>query len=173
MRTISLYVDGSSCDITKTAGYGAVIVDGEKVFLHADTLEGGSTSTRAECQALIRGLEYVNSLYFNKQFKLRIYTDCLDIVKVLKMEVKGGKVRKELEKIEYLLLQFSSLEIEWIPAHKGFKENENSLYNHICDRLANSVRKGKYSLDEVIRNNMRHSGNPMKRVVINNWRYAA
>ncbi len=138
---ISIYTDGSSRGNPGPGGFGAVLINGDRI----KELSGGyrkTTNNRMELLAVIAALQALKRAGLN----ITIYTDSQYIVKAVKegwlkkwlaTNFAGGKKNKDL------WLQFHELYIRhnitfvWV---KGHADNE---WNNRCDKLATTAADGR------------------------------
>lgn len=132
-------------------GYGAVIIDGNKVF----ELSGGrrlTTNNRMEMLACVEALGRLNKI----RKKIILHTDSSYIVNAINKGwlnswiknnwIKSDKkpvLNSDLWKEVYKYIKNLNVEFKWVKGHSGIK------YNERCDLLANSAaRNNPVDIDE-------------------------
>ncbi len=139
---ITIYTDGACLGNPGPGGWAAII-KGEKEYKEIWGGEKNTTNNRMELTAIIEALKTLKSSH-----NVKLITDSKYIYNAITQKwlerwqknnwisssKKKVKNRDLWEKISELFKKHN-ITIEWIPAHKGIKENER------CDRLAKKAAR--------------------------------
>jgi len=144
MDEVTIYTDGAASGNPGPGGYGVVLLCGG----YRKELSGGfkrTTNNRMELMGVIEGLKALK-----RKCRVKVVSDSKYVVDAIEKEwiyrweskgwmrtrserVKNSDLWKEL----WELLQGHEVRFEWIPGHRGYKENER------CDVLAVTAGQGK------------------------------
>ncbi len=141
---IIIYTDGSSKGNPGPGGFGAIIIDGEKVK-EIGGREENTTNNRMEMMAAIKALELIQEL----TLELEIHTDSTYLLNGITKWIFGWqknnwrtKNKKEVlnkDLWEKLFIETQKRKVEWkkVLGHSGHELNER------CDEIATSFADGE------------------------------
>ena len=103
-----------------------------------------STAAQGETYAVFKGVELAKKI-FPKHSKLKIYTDCIGLLNVLKPTAKSQKhpVNRMIQQsvIKKLSTGGYDYEILFVRGHQLNKVSNEALYNNIVDEHARKIRR--------------------------------
>jgi ribonuclease HI len=113
-----IYIDASFSDNRDKAGYGAVIIRGNKTTEMSGIIKGAKNSTEAEIFAVSNILEFLK-----ESESMIIYNDnmaCVDVINGGKLNKKSPEINKAISNIRK---HKGKIRGKWVRGHDTCKEN--------------------------------------------------
>lgn len=120
---IEIYTDGSKTDLGTSVG-SAVYIPKLNIEIKKSLPKYSSIYT-AECYAIFEALKFATK---NKNNSYIVYTDSLSVLETLNIQKLDIKTNFYILEIKEMLKKFDnkSMQLIWVPAHKGIKGNEKA-----------------------------------------------